>query len=34
MTLKFDEICIDAHDVTSLASWWSQVLGWPNELDS
>jgi predicted enzyme related to lactoylglutathione lyase len=34
MTLKFDEICIDAHDVTALAGWWSQVLGWPQELDS
>jgi predicted enzyme related to lactoylglutathione lyase len=33
MTLKFDEICIDAHDVTALATWWSQVLGWPRELD-
>ena len=33
MTLKFDEICIDAHDVTALAAWWSQVLGWPRELD-
>ena len=33
MTLKFDEICIDAHDVTALAGWWSQVLGWPQRLD-
>jgi predicted enzyme related to lactoylglutathione lyase len=31
MTLVFDEICIDAHDIHALAGWWSQVLGWPCE---
>ncbi len=34
MTLVFDEICIDAHDATSLGTWWSQVLGWPHHVDS
>ena len=29
MGLRFSEICIDAHDIRGLASWWSQVLGWP-----
>ena len=28
MTLRFSEICIDAHDVDALAAWWSRVLGW------
>ena len=27
MALRFDEICIDAHDATSLGGWWSTVLG-------
>ncbi|HMZ15206.1 MAG TPA: VOC family protein [Mycobacterium sp.] len=31
MTLRFSEICIDAHDVDALAAWWSRVLGWPAE---
>jgi hypothetical protein len=31
MTLVFDEICIDAHDIRALSAWWSQVLGWPAE---
>lgn len=26
MSLKFDEICIDAHNATALGSWWSNVL--------
>lgn len=33
MTLEFDEICIDAHDATALGTWWSQVLGWPTDVD-
>jgi glyoxalase superfamily protein len=33
MSLKFDEICIDAHDATSLGGWWSKVLGWPSDVD-
>jgi predicted enzyme related to lactoylglutathione lyase len=31
MGLRFSEICIDAHDIDALASWWSSVLGWPAE---
>ncbi len=31
MGLRFTEICIDAADIHALASWWSQVLGWPQE---
>ena len=31
MTLVFDEICVDAHDIHALASWWSRVTGWPAE---
>jgi predicted enzyme related to lactoylglutathione lyase len=31
MGLRFSEICIDAHDIDALASWWSNVLGWPAE---
>jgi hypothetical protein len=34
MTLKFDEICIDAHDAAALGGWWSTVLGWPHDVDS
>ncbi|MEO3757656.1 VOC family protein [Mycobacterium sp. B14F4] len=33
MSLKFDEICVDAHDATRLGSWWSSVLGWPHSVD-
>jgi predicted enzyme related to lactoylglutathione lyase len=33
MALKFDEICIDAHDATSLGAWWSKVLGWRSDVD-
>jgi predicted enzyme related to lactoylglutathione lyase len=28
MTLKFDEICVDATDIHELATWWADVLGW------
>ncbi|WP_422745537.1 VOC family protein [Mycobacterium sp. WMMD1722] len=31
MTLRFSDLCIDANDTRALASWWSQVLGWPME---
>jgi hypothetical protein len=34
MGLKFDEICIDADDATALGVWWSQALGWPQDVDS
>ena len=33
MTLRFSEICVDAHDAGALAAWWSRVLGWPAEED-
>ena len=33
MGLKFDEICIDARDATALGQWWSEVLGWPHDVD-
>ena len=33
MTLRFDEICIDAHDATALGAWWAKVLGWPHDID-
>ena len=33
MGLRFDEICIDAHDATALGQWWSEVLGWPQDID-
>jgi hypothetical protein len=33
MALRFDEICIDAADPTALGAWWSEVLGWPNDVD-
>ena len=33
MALKFDEICIDAHDATALGGWWSKMLGWPQDVD-
>ena len=28
MSLRFTEICVDAHDTAALARWWSQALGW------
>ena len=28
MSLRFSEICVDAHDTAALARWWSQALGW------
>jgi predicted enzyme related to lactoylglutathione lyase len=31
MTLRFSDVCIDAHDIDALSSWWSTVLGWPAE---
>jgi predicted enzyme related to lactoylglutathione lyase len=31
MTLRLSEICVDAHDIHALSSWWSTVLGWPAE---
>ena len=33
MALKFDEICIDAHDATALGEWWAKVLGWKHDID-
>ena len=34
MTLVFDEICIDAHDITALGAWWADVLGWEHAVTS
>ena len=31
MTLRFSEMCVDAHDVNALSAFWSTVLGWPTE---
>lgn len=31
MTLRFTEICIDAHNTAELARWWSAALGWRAE---
>ncbi|MDZ4266082.1 MAG: VOC family protein [Mycobacterium sp.] len=31
MGLRFSDLCIDAADIHALASWWSEVLGWPAE---
>lgn len=31
MSLRFTEICVDAHDTEALARWWSEALGWPLE---
>ena len=33
MGLRFDEICIDAADPLILGRWWSEVLGWPQDVD-
>ena len=33
MALRFDEICIDAHDAAALGAWWSKVLGWRHDVD-
>lgn len=33
MTLRFSEICIDAHDPHAQGAWWSQVLGWKHHVD-
>jgi predicted enzyme related to lactoylglutathione lyase len=34
VTLVFDEICIDAHDITALGAWWADVLGWERSVTS
>jgi predicted enzyme related to lactoylglutathione lyase len=34
MSLRFHEICIDATDIHSLGAWWSEVLGWPFDVDA
>jgi len=33
MGLRFDEICIDAHNPTALGAWWARVLGWGCDID-
>jgi predicted enzyme related to lactoylglutathione lyase len=32
MTLRFNEVCIDAADIHALGQWWSTALGWPLEV--
>jgi predicted enzyme related to lactoylglutathione lyase len=32
MALRIDALCVDATDVRRLASWWAEVLGWPQEV--
>jgi hypothetical protein len=34
MGLRFDQICIDAADPTALGGWWSEALGWPQDVDN
>ncbi|GAA2537084.1 VOC family protein [Mycolicibacterium diernhoferi] len=34
MALRFSEICIDAHDPTTLGAWWASALGWHSETDA
>jgi hypothetical protein len=34
VTLVFDEICIDAHDITALGTWWAELLGWDRDVTS
>lgn len=34
MSLRFSELCIDAHDPTALGAWWAGVLGWPHSVDA
>jgi predicted enzyme related to lactoylglutathione lyase len=33
VSLTYDEICIDARDATALGTWWSELLGWPRNVD-
>ena len=33
MGLRFSAICVDAGDINALSAWWSEVLGWPAEVD-
>ncbi len=33
MGLRFDEICIDAAEPTTLGRWWSEALGWRQDVD-
>jgi predicted enzyme related to lactoylglutathione lyase len=33
VTLRFDEICIDARDATALGEWWAGLLGWQHDID-
>ena len=34
MGLRFDQVCIDAADPLALGGWWSEALGWPNDVDA
>jgi glyoxalase superfamily protein len=33
VTLTYDEVCIDARDALALGAWWSELLGWPHDVD-
>jgi predicted enzyme related to lactoylglutathione lyase len=33
VSLAWEQICIDAHDIKALGAWWSQVLGWRHYVD-
>jgi predicted enzyme related to lactoylglutathione lyase len=33
MALRFQSVCIDAHDPSALATFWEGVLGWPRTFD-
>ena len=32
MTLRLNEICIDAGDAIALGTWWAEALGWRSEI--
>jgi catechol 2,3-dioxygenase-like lactoylglutathione lyase family enzyme len=33
MTLRFQALCVDAHDPAAIASFWEAVLGWRRTYD-
>ena len=34
MTIRFQAICVDAADPSSLGRWWAELLGWRMTYDS
>lgn len=34
MTVRWASVIVDSHDVKTLASWWSETLGWPITYES